>query len=214
MVKTEYAKSSTPEWLQEPAVKDVQLRKRWEIILAVVLTFVTLVNVDVAVRPNESFGARAIVFAGDDVRLTYGAGVARVAGARVLQVAEQAGPAGRALAVVVGDAVVARAAVEARLRGAVVLVLLAVVALVAVHADALVAVVGVGARGAVLADALVHRALVHVFRAEAAGEFGRALALVAADAVEARGAVLAEVVAAVVVVHLAPIATEACRLKT
>ena len=64
--------------------------------------------------------------------------------------AEEAGAAGRALAEVVGDAVVAGAAVEAGLLRAVVGVRLAVAALVAVDADALVAVARVGASRSVL----------------------------------------------------------------
>lgn len=177
------------------------------------LTFVTLVDVDVALRPDEPLGTRAVVLAGDDVGLALGARVARVAGAGVLQVAEQPRPAGRALAEVVGDAVVAGAAVQARLLRAVVGVRLAVLALVAVDADALVAVARVGARRAVLADALVHRALVHVLGAEAAAVLGRARALVAADAVDARGPVLAEVEAAVVDVDVAALAGESCEEK-
>ena len=114
------------------------------------LTFIALVDVDVALGPDEALGAGAVVLAGDDVGLALGARVAGAAGAGVLQVAEQAGAAGRALAEVVGHAVVAGAAVQARLLRAVVGVRLAVPALVAVDADALVAVARVGARGAVL----------------------------------------------------------------
>ena len=180
----------------------------------IILTFVTLVDVDVALGPDESLWARAVVLARHDVGLALRARVAGVACAGVLQVAEQPRAAGRALAEVVGDAVVAGAAVEAGLLRAVVRVGLAVPALVAVDADALVAVARVGARRAVLADALVHRALVHVLGAVAAGVLGRARALVAADAVDARGPVPAEVVeAAVVDVDLAALAGESCEGK-
>jgi hypothetical protein len=116
------------------------------------VTFITLVDVEIAVRTDESLWAGAVVLAGDDVRLADGTAVARVASAGVVQVAEEAGLSGWALAVVVCDAVVASGAVEAGLGGAVIHVHLAVLALVAVDADALVTVVRVRARRTVLAD--------------------------------------------------------------
>ncbi len=51
------------------------------------LTFVALVDVDVALRPHEPLGAGAVVAAGDHVRLADCAGVARVRGACVVEVA-------------------------------------------------------------------------------------------------------------------------------
>ncbi len=95
------------------------------------LTFVALVDVDVALRPYEPLGAGAVVAAGDHVRLADCAGVARVRGACVVEVTEQSCLPRRALAVVVGHPVVARAPVQAGLLGAVVDVALAVLPVVA-----------------------------------------------------------------------------------
>ncbi len=95
------------------------------------LTFVALVDVDVALRPYEPLGAGAVVAASDHVRLADCASVAGVRGACVVEVAEQSGLPRRALAVVVGHPVVARAPVQAGLLGAVVDVALAVLPVVA-----------------------------------------------------------------------------------
>ncbi len=100
------------------------------------LTFVALVDVHVAGGPDEPGRAGAGVAAGDHVGLADGARAAGVAGAGVVQVAEQARLAGRTLAVVVGNSVVAGAAVQAGIRRAVVHVQLAVATLVTKGGDA------------------------------------------------------------------------------
>ncbi len=123
--------------------------------------------------------------------------------------AEQASLAGRTLAGVAGDAVLAGAAVQARPAEAVVHVDLAVLALEAIDADAGVAAVLVGAGGAVLARR-VQGTLVHVLCAPGACVAGRALAGVGVDAVQAGAADLAVMAGAVVDVHLTAVTSETC----
>jgi hypothetical protein len=174
-------------------------------------TFVALIDVDVALCPDEAPGAAAVVAPGNHVRLADGPAVARVGRTSIVQVAEQTRLSWRALAVVVGHAIVTRAAVEARLLGAVVHVVLAVAALVAVDADAGVAVAGVGASGAVLADVGEYGALIHVDGAVFPRVLGWAVTSVCADTVRAFPAILAQVLVAVVDIHLAFVASEAVR---
>ncbi len=123
--------------------------------------------------------------------------------------AEESRLARRALAVVVGHSVMTGAAVEAGLRGAVVHVALAVLAVIAVHADAGVATIDVSACGPIPAGR-VDGALVHILGTVPPGVLGRAFARVVVDAVDAAAAVPALAVAAVVHVHLTPATGEAC----
>lgn len=139
--------------------------------------------------------------------------MARIAGTRVVQVAQQARLARCALAVEGADSVVARGTVEARGHGAIVDVLRAVSARPAVDADTRVAAYRVGARGAVLAHAGPQSALVHVLGAVGPRVRGRAVARVRVDAVQTGGAVLAQVARTVVHVRLAVCTREAWRTR-
>ena len=161
-----------------------------------------LVDIFLAGGAGVAGGAGAHRLAGHLVRVAPRALVARVPGALVLQVAEQAGLARRALALVAPHLVVARAAVLTRTVHALVAVLFAVAALVAVDADALVAALGVLA-GAVVLAGLRDGALVQVDSAVLAGPGGGAAAGVGGDSVLAEAAVLAEVAGAIVEVLLA-----------
>ena len=92
---------------------------------------------------------------------------------------------------------------QGSLWGAVIHVSLAVLALVAVDADALVAALLVGASGAVEARVLTSGTLVEVVTAVLAGPLWRAVAGVRVDVVDALAVVQAEVALAVVDVDLA-----------
>ena len=158
----------------------------------------TFINIFSTVDSFESFRAGAHVRAVDGTRVADGAGVARIGGAGVVQVAQQPRLPRRALTEEAADAVVARGAVETGGAGAVVDVLRTVGARPAVDADARVAAVRVGARGAVLAHAGTQGALVHVLVAVGTRERRRTLTRVAVDPVGARCSVLAQVTRAVV----------------
>lgn len=136
-----------------------------------------------AVGAIVAWRAVAGVLAGGGVGVALGPGAAGVAGAGVLQVAQQPRLAGRTLTVEAADPVVAGAAVETAVLQTVVLVGLAVGPDVAVDTDALVAALGVLA-GAVVLAGVAQRALVHVLAAVAALPVIRALAAVRVDAVD------------------------------
>ena len=121
-------------------------------------------------------------------------------------------PTWSALAEEAADAVVTRGAVEASGTGAIVDILRAVGSGPAVDADARVAAVGVGAGGAVLADARPQGALVHVLVAVRSRKRRWALARVAVDAIDADGAILAQMTRAIVDILLAILAAETCRV--
>ena len=106
------------------------------------------------------------------------------------------------------DAVVTSGAIEASGTGAIVNILRAIRSRPSVDADARESAVGVGARGAVLANARPQRALVHVLIAVRAGERRRTLARVRIDAVDASRSVLTQMTRAIVDVFLAICSSE------
>ena len=71
------------------------------------LTFKTLVDILVTIGSRETGRASTRVRAVNDASVANRSGVARVRGTRVVQVTQEAGLAGRALAEVVGNPVVA-----------------------------------------------------------------------------------------------------------
>ena len=117
------------------------------------------------------------------------------------------------LAMVVGNAVDAGAAVQARVLRAVVHILLALGPGVAIDTNAGVPALVVSASCTVLADVRVHFALVDILGAVLACVLSGAVAGVGGDAVHAPAAILTQVIAAVIDVHLAPVTLEACRIK-
>ena len=106
------------------------------------------------------------------------------------------------------DAVVTSGAIEASGTGAIVDILRAIGSRPSVDADARESAVGVGARGAVLANARPQRALVHVLIAVRAGERRRTLARIRIDAVDASRSVLTQMTRAIVDVFLAICSSE------
>lgn len=166
-------------------------------------TFIAFVDVDVAFGPYVAVGAPAGVAAVDHAGLANGPGVARVRCAGVVQVAQEAGLVGWALADVRGHSVVASSAILARVLRAIVDVDLAIVAFVAVDADARVASLCVGARGPVLADIRPRGALVHILGAIASAVLVRTVTGIGVDPVHAFAPILAEVTIAVVHIDLA-----------
>jgi hypothetical protein len=129
-------------------------------------------------------------------------------------VTQEAGLVWRTFADVAGHPVVALAPVKAGMLGAVVHVDLAVVAFIAVDADAAVAAVLVGARCPILADVGPERAFVHILGTVAARVLSRAIAGVRVNPVHAPASILAKVAVAVVHIDVAPGAGEACNNNT
>lgn len=180
----------------------------------VTLTLIALVNVFRAVDALVPDGARARERAVDRAGVADRVRVARVRRARIVQMAQQPRLAGRAAAVEAADTVDTGRPIEAGRVHTIVNVVAAVGPVPAVHADAVVAAVRVGAGRPVLADRWPQRTLVHVVLAELAGKAGRATAVVGVDAVHACPTVLAQVARAVVRVFLAVLALKTwCRRK-
>ena len=167
------------------------------------LTFVALVNIDIAFGSDVATGTTTRVASVDHAGLADRPGVTRVGIASVVQVAQQPRFVGRTFANVAGHAIMTSTAIEARLDGAVVNVDLAVVAFESVNANARVASFGVVAGGPVLAHVWPRSAFIHVLGAETSRVFGRAVASVGADAIDTSSSILAKMSVAVVDVDVA-----------
>lgn len=134
--------------------------------------------------------------------------MARVADARIIEVAQQTRATMRTLAEEGGHAVVAGGAVIAGGAGTVVDVLAAVIARPAIDADAVIAAVSVVAGPAVLTSVGHQLALIHILRAVLTCVMRRALTVVGIHPVHTHPTVLAIVTWTVIDVVLALLACE------
>jgi len=176
-------------------------------------SFVTFVDVNVALGTDISTWTATSVAPIDDTRLANGASIARIGSTSVVQMAKQPGLVGWAFAFISGNAVMTSASVQAGLCHTVVHVNFAIVAFVSIDTDARVASLGVVTSGSILANVRPDKAFVDVFGAVSSGEFRRAIASVASDAVQAAAAILAEVAVAIVFVDVAAGTGEASRTR-
>lgn len=173
----------------------------------------TLVNVFGAVDALVAGRTRARILARHRARVANGVRMARIRGARIRQMAQQPRIAAHAIAVERSNAVDACGPVEARRAGTIVNVHATIGPRPAVHADARVAAVHIGARRSILAHRRPGQALVHIVLTVFAVERARALATVRVDAVDACAAVLAQIAGTIVDIIFTVDTLEACTEK-
>lgn len=178
--------------------------------MSTALTLIALVNILGTVNPLVAQSAGAGERSVDRAGITDCIRMARIGGARIVQMTQQTGLARRAPAVEAPDPVDAGRPVEAGRIDAIVDIVATIGPIPAVHANAVVAAVGVGTGGPVLADRRLLHALVHVRLAVLAGKARRTLAVIGIDPVHAGATVLTHITRAVVNVLLAVFALKAC----
>jgi len=162
-----------------------------------------------AVGTVEAERAVTCVSARNRVGVAPRAGVARVAGAVIVQMAQQSNLARWTLAIEPADPIVTGAAIQTISLLTVILVGLAVGADVAVDADALVTALSVLTSAVVLAR-LIILALVDILTTVATLPVVWAATTVRVDAVHAGGSMLAQVAQTIVNVLFAIVALESC----
>lgn len=175
--------------------------------------FVTLVDVDVTFSSDEAAGAATSVASVDHAGFANRPRIARVRGTGVVQVAQKTCFVGWAFTNVAGHTIMTSSTIETRLDGTVVHINLAIVALVAVDANARVTTLGIVTRGAVLAHVGPRCAFINVLSAKAPRVFRGAIAGIRADSIHASSPVLAEVSIAIVLVDVAARAGKTSRTR-
>jgi len=179
--------------------------------LAVMFTwstcFKTFVDILIALRSIESWGAVAGIISTHRIGVTPRTRVARITGARIFQVTQKSSFARWTFAVKPSNSIMASSSVKTVSLHAVILVGLTVPSHESIDADTLISSLSVLA-GSMVEARVGEAAFVHIHGAVFASPLGRTFAGVGVDAILALSSVLAKVTMAIVDILLAIVASK------